>query len=77
VTADLKAKGVKCGKNRVARLMKNNWIKAKTKRRFKATKNPSMTFGADNLLNQKFSADAANTVWVSDITFIWTREGWL
>ena len=32
---------------------------------------------ADNLLNQRFSADEANKVWVSDITFIWTREGWL
>ena len=32
---------------------------------------------ADNLLNQRFSADIANKIWVSDITFIWTREGWL
>ena len=32
---------------------------------------------ADNVLNQRFSVDSANKVWVSDITFIWTREGWL
>ena len=78
VTAELKDNGIPCGKNRVARLMKSNEIKAKTKRRFKATKKSKHDFlMADNLLNQRFSADAANTVWVSDITFIWTREGWL
>jgi putative transposase len=78
VTAELKAKGISCGKNRVARLMNSNGIKAKTKRRFKATKKFKHDFlVADNLLQQRFSAEVANEVWVSDITFIWTREGWL
>ena len=78
VTAELSSKGIQCGKNRVARLMKSNGIKAKTKRRFKATKKSRHDFlVADNLLNQRFSAEVANKVWVSDITFIWTREGWL
>jgi len=54
------------------------WIKAKTKRRFKATTKSRHDFlVADNLLNRRFSADVANKVWVSDITFIWTREGGL
>jgi len=78
VTAELRANGIPCGRNRVARLMKSNGIKAKTKRRFKATTQSRHDFlVADNILNQRFSVDAANKVWVSDITFIWTREGWL
>jgi Transposase and inactivated derivatives len=78
VTAELKSKGIPCGKNRVAQLMKSNGIKAKTKRRFKATTKSKHDFlVADNLLNQRFLADEANKVWVSDITFIRTREGWL
>lgn len=78
VTAELKSKGIHCGKNRVARLMKLNGIKAKTKRKFKATtqyKHDGLV--ADNLLQQRFSAGKANKIWVSDITFIRTREGWL
>jgi transposase InsO family protein len=78
ITAELKDNGIPCGKNRIARLMKSQGIMAKTKRRFKATKRFKHDFlVADNLLNQRFSADVANQVWVSDITFIWTREGWL
>jgi putative transposase len=78
VTAELQANGIKCSRKRVAHLMKSHGIKAKTKRRFKATKKSKHEFlVADNLLNQRFSTDVANKVWVSDITFIWTREGWL
>ena len=78
VTAELRSNGIPCGKNRVAHLMKSHGIKAKTKRRFKATTKSRHDFlVADNLLNRRFSADVANKVWVSDITFIWTREGWL
>ena len=69
ITAELRANGIQCGKNRVARLMKSNWIKAKTKRRFKATKKSKHDFlVADNLLNQRFSAKMANKIWVSDIS---------
>ena len=78
VTAELQANGIECSRKRVAHLMKSHGIKAKTKRWFKATKKSKHDFlVADNLLNQKFSTDVANKVWVSDITFIWTREGWL
>jgi len=58
--------------------MRQNDIQAKTKRKFKAT-TPYKHDGlvADNLLQQRFSAQKANQVWVSDITFIRTREGWL
>jgi len=78
VTAELRSKGIPCGKNRIARLMKSQGIMAKTKRRFKATKRFKHDFlVADNLLNQRFESNEVNKVWVSDITFIRTREGWM
>ena len=78
ITEDLQAKGTKCSKNRVARLMKVHGIIAKAKKKFKATTNSKHNLPvADNLLNQDFVAEKPNTVWVSDITYIWTLEGWL
>jgi len=79
IHAILKRQGRNCSRRRVARIMKNNGIKAKTKRKWKtttkATKDPSRI--APNLINQKFVAKEKNSVWVSDITYIKTNEGWL
>jgi len=78
ITKDLQAKGIKCSKNRVARLMKVNGIVAKTKKKFKVTTNSKHALPvAENILNQNFVAEKPNTVWVSDITYIRTLEGWL
>lgn len=78
VTAELKAQGVSCSRNRVARLMKVNGIAARTKRKFKVTTGSKHQFPiAPNLLLQSFNADYPNRVWVSDITYIATGEGWL
>jgi hypothetical protein len=78
VTDALKDDGVMCSKNRVERLMRINGIAAKTKRKFKAATDSSHNLPmAENLLNQQFSVDEPNKVWVSDITYIPTREGWL
>jgi len=78
ITAELNAQGIKCSKNRVARIMRENGIRAKTKRKFKATTNSKHKFPvADNILNRHFSATAPNRKWTSDITYIWTHEGWL
>jgi putative transposase len=78
ITAELRDNGIQCGKNRIARLMKENGIKAKTKRRFTATtKSRHDLLVAENLLKRKFPTEAANKVWFSDITFIWTKEGWM
>ena len=78
IRAELKDNGIQCGKNLIARLMKENGIKAKTKRRFKATtKSRHDLLVAENLLKRKFSSESANKVWFSDITFIWTKEGWM
>ena len=78
VAVELRDNGIHCGKNRIARLMKENGIRAKTKRRLKATTKSRHDFlVVDNLLKRRFSAEAANKVWFSDITFIWTKEGWM
>ena len=78
IVEDLKAKGMKCGKNRVARLMKIHGIVGKAKKRFKATTNSNHALPvAENLLNQNFTAEKPNTVWLSDITYVPTLEGWL
>ena len=78
IAEDLQAKGMKCGENRVARLMKIHGIVGKAKKKFKATTNSQHTLPvAENLLNQNFVAEKPNTVWLSDITYIPTVEGWL
>jgi putative transposase len=78
ITAELRARGIRCGKNRVARLMRINGIVAKTKRRFKVTTDSRHRLPvAPNLLERRFYAAAPNSVWASDITYIRTREGWL
>lgn len=78
ITHALKNEGIKCGRNRVAKLMKENDIKAKTKRKFKATTNSKHDYPvAPNVLNRNFTATKPNQLWVADITYIPTDEGWL
>ena len=78
IVEDLKAKGMKCSENSVARLMKIHGIVGKAKKRFKATTNSNHALPvAENLLNQNFTAEKPNTVWLSDITYVPTLEGWL
>jgi transposase InsO family protein len=78
ITKELKENGIHCGKNRVARLMRLHGIFAKTKRRFKVTTHIYHNLPvAENLLNRGFEMDKPNKVWLSDITYIWTQEGWL
>src|SRR3972149_723698 len=78
ITEDLRAKGIRCGKNRVARLMRNNGIVARSRRKFKATTNSKHNLPvAENLLEQNFHTDRPNKIWVSDISYVPTLEGWL
>tara|TARA_B100001964_G_scaffold234571_1_gene293399 strand:- start:1171 stop:2034 length:864 start_codon:yes stop_codon:yes gene_type:complete len=78
ITDELYDNNIRCSKNRVARLMRENGIMAKMKRKFKVTTHSRHTHPvADNLLQQKFTTGGVNKVWVSDITYIWTSEGWL
>jgi len=78
ITRELKKNGDTCNKKRVAHIMRDNHLKAKARRKFKATTNSKHDYQiAPNLLNQDFKVDVANKVWVGDITYIWTKEGWL
>lgn len=74
----LKADGIACGKNRVARLRKQYGIISKRRRRFKVTTLSKNTqWIAPNLLNRRFTTEQPNRVWVGDVTYIATRAGWL
>lgn len=74
----LRLTGVQVGENRVAKLMRNIGLRAKSARKFKATTNSNHSLPvAPNLLKQDFTAESANEKWVSDITYIATDEGWL
>jgi len=78
VAAELKDQGLSCSRPRVARLMRQHAIKARARRKFKVTTNSNHRHAvAPNLLNQAFRTEAPNRVWVSDITYIRTLEGWL
>jgi hypothetical protein len=71
-------RNVPCSVNTVAKLMHDNDIHAKTKRKFRNTTDSKHTRPvADNLLDRQFNPSKPNEVWLGDITYIWTREGWL
>ncbi len=75
---ELKTAGEKLGRKRVARLMQDEGIEGQRKRRFRVTTDSRHSHPiAANKLNRDFTAPAPNKVWVSDITYIWTREGWM
>jgi transposase InsO family protein len=78
ITSELEAMGYKVSRPRVARIMKANHLFAKRRRKFKATTDSKHNYPiAPNLLNQCFDVDRQNQVWVSDITYIRTTQGWL
>ena len=75
---ELRARCVRVGKERVQKLMQLHGIRAKGKRRFKVTTDSDHDLPiSPNLLNRQFSVDAPDKVWVGDITYIATDEGWL
>jgi len=76
--AELKAEGFDVGRDRVARLRREMGIRCLQKRKFKATTHSKHGLPvADNLLGQKFEAQAPGEVWHADITYVETGEGWL
>jgi len=69
---------IPCSVNRVARLMQYDGIVAIQKRKFRVTTNSRHGYPVwPNLLNRNFITTRPNSVWVSDITYVWTFEGWL
>ena len=75
---ELRGRGFPASKERVERLMRENGIRARHKRRYKVTTDSKHNLPvAPNLLERNFTPDAPNQVWTSDITYLWTDEGWL
>ena len=81
VHAELQAQGVRCGHNRVARLMREAGLRGITPRRFRVTTASDHDAPvAANVLARRFAPTAAperDRVWVADLTYLPTREGWL
>jgi len=78
VHAELRAQGVGVSRKRVERLMRASNFSASVRRRFpRTTDSRHERPVAPNLLEQKFAADRPDTVWLADISYIPTREGWL
>jgi transposase InsO family protein len=75
---ELKFQGHAVSENTVARLMKEHGLRARTARKFRPTtdSNPALAV-AQNVLDRQFQANRPNEKWVSDITYVWTDEGWL
>jgi putative transposase len=75
---ELRARGFPASKPRVERLMRENGIRARHKRRYKATTDSKHSLPvAPNVLDRNFTPTAPNQAWTADLTYIWTDEGWL
>ncbi len=78
ITRELRDRGFPASKERVERLMRENGIRARHKRRYKATTDSKHNLPvAPNLLDRNFQPSAPNQAWSADLTYIWTDEGWL
>lgn len=78
MSAELNALGFRCGKHKAGTLMKLAGVAAKQRKKFKATTDSNHQLPvAPNLLKRRFSIATPNCIWVGDITYIWTSEGWL
>ena len=75
---ELRGRGCPASKVRVERLMREHGIRARHKRRYKATTDSKHGLPvAPNLLNRNFAPAIPNQAWAADLTYIWTEEGWL
>ncbi|MFZ1067501.1 MAG: IS3 family transposase [Pseudolabrys sp.] len=78
MTRELRDIGLVVGRRRIARLMRDNGLQARQKRRFKRTTDSHHAWPvAPNLLDQDFTATGPDKKWGADISYVWTREGWL
>ena len=78
ITKELEKKGMATTQKTVAKIMKEHGLRSKTVRKYKATTNSNHDLRVyDNLLNQNFQIAEIGKVWVADITYIKTGEGWL
>ncbi len=78
VHRELRANGRRVGKKRIERLMRREGIVARKKRRFRRTTDSNHSDPiAPNVLDRNFEVALPNTAWVTDVTYVWTFEGWL
>ena len=78
IQEQLQARGMPCSVNTVAKLMRDNDIRTKTAHKFRHTTNSRHNRPvAQNVLDRQFNYSKPNQAWLADITYIWTREGWL
>jgi putative transposase len=78
VQAELRDQGFDIGRDRIGRLRRQMGLRCKQRRRFKVTTDSNHALPvADNVLQQRFEADAPDRVWLTDLTYIATDEGWL
>ena len=78
IAGEIEANGTTCGKTKAKTLMKLAGVSAKQKRKFKVTTDSKHKLPvAPNLLNREFNVAEPDQVYVSDITYIWTNEGWM
>jgi len=75
---ELRERRLPCGRHRVARLMRQDGLEGTYRRRFRVTTYSQHRWPvAPNRLQRRFEVATVDTVWAGDITYIWTREGWL
>lgn len=78
MSKNLQVKGYRIGRYRARTLMRKAGVECKQRRRYKVTTQSHHKLPlAENILNRAFSVTTPNSVWVADITYLWTREGWL
>jgi putative transposase len=78
VHADLQAQGIRCGRKRIARLMREADLAGAQRRRYRGTTRQAReAIVAPDLVQRDFTASARDQLWVADITYVPTTEGWL
>jgi putative transposase len=78
ISEALQGKGYPVGRYQARGLMRKLNLVVKSNKRFKVTTDSNHSYQvAPNLLNRQFQVDRPDTVWASDITYLWTRQGWL
>ncbi|MFQ5642034.1 MAG: IS3 family transposase [bacterium] len=78
IVEEINENGHSCGRDKARRLMKLAGVSVRRKKKFKVTTDSNHKLPVSpNLLARKFSVSAPDRVWVSDITYLWTSEGWL
>lgn len=77
VWRDVLAQGVSCGLHRIERLMRENALRARPRRRGLPKDQGERLVTATNVLDRQFVAERTNQKWIADFTYLWTAEGWL